>query len=206
MPAKITFCGTIGKSMDFRYDSLAHCCTAFSASGIPKICDFEGGAFPIEQYISSMKQFILQNSLQKGPCAGCHFLHVGEPTEEFTFFKSVTINHFSNCNLNCYYCQLNHAAWRKKRIIPYDIVPTLEDMWNRKYITDQTIVTWGGGEPSIYKYLNNTLNFLSERNIHQHMNTNAVVFSPEIATVFEKGNMILAVSPDSGTKETYLKN
>jgi molybdenum cofactor biosynthesis enzyme MoaA len=149
-----------------------------------------------------MQQLILQNSMQEGPCKGCSSLKLGDPLKKFEYFKNVHISYFLNCNLRCNYCSGHKLA---DKLIPYDIVPTLEDLYNKGYITNKTTIFWGSGELSIYEYEDKLVKFCSERNIQQHVNTNAVIFSPTIADAVQRGKMTLLVSPDSGTRETYQK-
>lgn len=195
-------CDQIGSSLNFMHDSLAHCCSAVNAQSIPIICEFSGGLFPSKKYMLSFKKFTLQNILQKGECTNCNYLYIGHPKEEFVSFKYISLNHFGLCNLSCSYCK---GDWRKNSTNPYDVVPTFYDLYEKGYMNKETLVAWGGGEPSLYEYVDETVKFCVDREIPQHIDTTAVKFSETFANALSSGSTILRVSPDAGTQDTYKK-
>jgi molybdenum cofactor biosynthesis enzyme MoaA len=64
---------------------------------------------------------------------------------------------------------------------------------------------WGGGEPTIFPQFNQIANFLMENNYKQLVNTSGIVWSEVIQSGLKKGKLIVQVSPDSGTAETFYK-
>lgn len=200
------YCDNIGTFLNFSYDSLEHCCMAINAKGRPVICKFEGGNFPFEMYLSSYTNYTLQNISQKSSCFGCINLKKGQAPSKFEYFKTITFNHFTTCNLSCIYCKVGRAGWRNKVITnPYNVIPALFDLYNKEFIRQDTILSWGGGEPVLYKYFVDVLKFCAERDIKQHINTNGVVFSQAIADVLSKKLASVSISIDCGMPETFIK-
>ena len=201
----VSQCLQIGNSINFGSDNLAHCCMSINSAGIPKICEFSGGEFPLDRYLLSFKEYTIQNILKVGECLGCFMLRTGTVFTEFSFFSYISFNNFSKCHLKCTYCELGHAEWRKKMFAPYAVLPTLKDMYNRKLVRNSTLIAWGGGEPTLYEFFDETAKFCVEKNLMQNIDTNAVLYSEEIANILSQKLAYVRISVDSGTPETYKK-
>ena len=200
------YCKHIGKSLDFGVDSLHHCCFGFGAKEMSKICSFNGGVFPINQYLNSMCAYSQKNTQQRGGCAGCVNLTSGTPDINFSSFSYISLNNFTRCHLRCVYCQLGLAEWRKTFTSwPYELVPVLQNMYDNKYLDEKTLVAWGGGEPTLYEHFDDTVRFIISKKIRQHIDTNAVMYSESIANALSTNLAVVRVSVDSGIRETYKK-
>ena len=135
-------CGLIGSSINFTFrGNMGHCCGFDNKYDITKICDFNGGPFPFDAYILSYKLFTLQNMLGHGGCEGCPQLSLIYPPHEFEFFRSISLNHYWACNLKCSFCVERSRTGERKT---YNIVPVFQELYDKGYMREETIVCWGG--------------------------------------------------------------
>lgn len=200
------FCSILGKNLDFSYNSLCHCCITLNAAERPKICDYNGGKFPFKEYLDSIYKYTEQNSRGIGACLGCDYLRNGKTHPKFDYFSYISINNFNKCNLNCVYCNVENAEWRKKIIQkPYNVLPALVELYDSNYIREQTLVDWGGGEPTLYDYFDEVVSFCVEKKLKQNINTSGLLYSKALENALAKDFVSVRVSVDSGTSETYKK-
>jgi sulfatase maturation enzyme AslB (radical SAM superfamily) len=201
---QVLYCPNIGKALNFWPNSISHCCVAVGAKGIPNICEYKGNGFPLDIYLKSFKDYINMIASQTGPCMGCKYLMRGKPDVEFTQFRGVAFNNFNLCQLNCEYCKIESGSWRKEIIEKlYSVLAPIQELFALGLLAENVVVAWGGGEPTLYDYFPETSEFLINARIKQVMNTNAIIFSDEIAKGLSTGLMEVRVSVDSGTSESY---
>ena len=119
--------------------------------------------------------------------------------------KYVTINDFYTCNLRCCYCftQTESGAEHLTRQRTHDAQTLFEDMVARGYLAPDAVIHWGGGEVAIYPHFEPVASLLIENGVLQFVNTNALVYSPVIEQGLRQRRMVVQVSVDSGTPETY---
>ena len=199
---RVRGCGLIGNSVNFTRNSISHCCGFDNKEDVTRICDFDGGPFPFDVYIKSYKKFIFQNILRQCNCAGCKYLSYIYPPYEFEFFKSLSLNHFWGCNLKCNFCREKNRVGEGN---VYNILPVFQELYDKGYMREETVVSWGGGELTLYKYVDEALLFCLERNIPQEIHTSGVLFSELIAQSLKDERSFLRISIDSGTPQTYMK-
>jgi sulfatase maturation enzyme AslB (radical SAM superfamily) len=190
---------------DFAHDGINHCCTGVGSAAVPRVFSFKGGEFPFDAYLGSAGEYIQNNLRGEGPCKGCSFLRQGRFSTRFRGFNYISINNWSRCQLNCYYCDQGKAGWRKNRIVPYDPLPAIKSLYETGRILKGCQIDFGGGDPSVYEHLGGILDYILPRSFTCHINTNAVVFSKDIAKALSHEALTLSISPDAGTAENYRK-
>lgn len=116
----------------------------------------------------------------------------------------------NNCNLECAYCYAMPFRKKKLKVLDKEV---LEKIVKEAFeITDNLIVSWHGGEPTLvglkfYKDYIEIVNKHKEENqcIVNMIQTNATLIDEEFAKFFKENNFIVSVSID-GKKETHNKN
>ena len=201
-------CWRIGTVIDFSPDALHHCCTytaakypdVLSFSG-PKVCNFTGGPFPLEEYLHSIKELNKLNNTDNPPCKDCDYLLDSPSVSNFTNIKIINVNNYKLCNVRCIYCTGDNNLEQFKNT--YNLTETLQDMLDRNIITTETIIGWGGGEPTLCKDLDSIIQFVIDNDLKLLLNTNATIYSEKIAYALSTDKISLRISPDSGNAETY---
>ena len=72
-----------------------------------------------------------------------------------------------------------------------------------KINAESTLVSWGGGEPSLLNSFEDTVEFLRLAHIKQLINTSGIKHSPSIEKALAERLATVRISADSGTNETY---
>ncbi len=207
MPTKeYLSCEYLEYGLNIYKDSLTHCCVAHSdGKGDVKIGPFSGESLPMETIRQAKKQLIEDNQTEaETPCTGCHML-VKKRWKSNPGLKFVTINDFYSCNLRCQYCytRTESGVEHLKRRRSHDTLALVEDMVARGLFAKDATVYWGGGEVAIYDYFEPIAKLLNQHGISQLVNTNAVVFSPVIEEGLSCRGMVVQISVDAGTAETF---
>jgi sulfatase maturation enzyme AslB (radical SAM superfamily) len=206
---KMKSCILIGTSINFTPTQIHHCCSAGNGVKPPVSCDFVGGNFPLDLYKNSVRSLIEANNKENPPCGGCNFFREGCYSILSIPLKSLTINAYMQCNLNCLYCRPQGWAkgqyewWDMHEMANYDIQETLQDMLEKGIIAQSTYIYWGGGEPVLAKYFNKCCKFLLDKGLAQLVNTNAVIFSETVAKALRTNLLKITISVDSGTSDIY---
>jgi molybdenum cofactor biosynthesis enzyme MoaA len=181
---------------------LLHCCENNLLGFDAKICDFNGGRFPIEQYNKSFRSIVLQNIAHNGPCKGCPGLRYGKPDIWSKRLKYIDIDVSHRCQLRCRYCFLPDNELSGDYDADYSVLPMLEDVISYGLAGEETEVRFGSGEPTLYKYFDETVAFCLDNAIRTKVLTNGIIFSQSIVKVLKSGGSI-TIDTDSGTRETY---
>lgn len=137
------------------------------------------------------------------PCKGCVYLFEKDWDEDF-YIDHLTFNHWEHCNCNCTYCYPKD----EELITPYDILPVLQDMLERKILkaTPTSCITFGGGEPTILENFDKIIDLLLENGFYNiRINSSGIKYSKSIEKGLRMGVISLVISTDSGSKEMYEK-
>ncbi len=197
-------CPLILSRFDFGADGIYHCCVDIGAAERPLVVPFNGGEFPFDEYLESASKYIQNNLRLEGACKGCQYLQYRQYSTQFNGFNYISINNWASCHLKCYYCDLDKASWRKSKITPYNPLPALKSLYDKNWIQKSALLDFGGGEPSIYEYLDDLIDFALSHDMNCHINTNAVIFSQAIFDALRhQGRFSVTISPDAGTAESY---
>ncbi|GHV19218.1 hypothetical protein FACS18949_12520 [Clostridia bacterium] len=195
-------CEYIGRDVVLFFEGVAPCCL----DGKPFFSkDFNGGDFPIGEYIKFSEELIRQNQTEEAPCKHCPVLReCGEIEVVKLPLRVVGISCTRGCPANCIYCP--RLEENGKYVSAYDYSVTIKDMVARGIIGDSTRVVWGGGEPVLNEHFPEICEYLADRNISQLILTSGTVYSQPVYNALKQNNITLVnISVDAGTKETYAK-
>jgi len=197
---KYLACKRVFNELNLHKKYLAFCCSEFKSS-IPFL-PIDDDKLRLDEFLDFRLKTIEQFKNGQMPCPPtCAHLEMREWPEDLKpMFNIVSMNNFTACNCDCYYCSVKNTGISKYKPIDY-----LKELAKRGYLARKCIFSWGGGEVSIYKgfeeELTLSLKYKSKKIIH----TNGIIFSPQIAKALQEENVQIYISPDSGTAETYLK-
>jgi predicted aldo/keto reductase-like oxidoreductase len=200
-------CAFIEGGVSFHYSSLHVCSVPHHHTGQPKICDFEGGAFPLErlQALRAEIQEANQSPERFPACAGCALLEYKEwPQKEYAI-DYLGLGNWVYCNIECNYCELQTKglAVAAQKFQPYLIADTVRDLLRRGQLSPDAVVDWGGGgEPTFYKDFPQVLQLLLEAGTFNYIHTNGTR-DPDTLQVPRPHNVHIICSVDSGTPATY---
>lgn len=157
-----------------------------------------------EQYIEEFKNsvpFCYKNCTLYEPFYGVI------PRRKNIPFNYITISNRTYCNCDCIYCEQTHTCSREEmnKFKPYDIIPILEELNNKRLIAPHCKFVISGGEVAEYpkKELQYIFNLSKKINGSLLLLSSGIRYSEEIADVLRTHNTFITVSVDSGTKETY---
>ena len=85
----------------------------------------------------------------------------------------------------------------------HDTMALFTDAVSRDLVAPDAMIHWGGGEVAIYRHFEPVAGLLNQNGVAQFVNTNALVFSPVIEQGLKQRSMVVQVSVDAGTPETY---
>jgi glutamate-1-semialdehyde 2,1-aminomutase len=176
-------------------------------TGQPKICDFDGGAFPLDSLISLRTEIQRANQLpERFPaCAGCAMLEYKEWPEKDCAIDYLGLGNWVYCNIECNYCELQTKglAVAAQKFQPYLIADTVQDLLRRGQLSAEAVVDWGGGgEPTFYKDFPQVLDLLLTAGTFNYIHTNGTR-NPETLEVPRPENVHIICSVDAGTPATY---
>jgi sulfatase maturation enzyme AslB (radical SAM superfamily) len=197
-------CSYIGRELAFFTDSITPCCVSGGTNDAPRF-PFHGGDFPVQEYRDWCSRLNEANQLPDGPCRKCSLLKLADSCEIPSRFGVLTFNHFLQCNARCSYCCVE--AWspenHRKISEQYEVSKAVKQLYDAGLLEENTVVNWGGGEPSLLKEFSDLSLFLASKGYFQIINTNAIKYSEAMGELLENADIMLRLSLDSGTPETY---
>ncbi len=203
-------CEWIEYKMCVDLNRLTFCCKPYGENkGFIPICDFNGGALPIDIVLRRRDELREQNnsSSENYPCKGCPLLlkRQWDQLPNGVYFNQINISNSILCNLECTYCYtVIHKDWYSA-IKPYDLKPVLLDVVAKGYMVEGGRLEWAGGEPTILPGFNELFDTFLKKGCVQTVFTNAVVFSEAVEDALKQQKASVVTSVDCGTPETYLK-
>ena len=195
--------------MDFEHTRLETCCfTCHSGGGkITLKNEYAGEAIDWDKLFELKRKYRIEH--RKGNltpnCIGCVFLEEKEWDEE-DYINFLQFNYWVLCNSKCSYCYEVQNKKMFEKIKPYDAVPVIKDMIERKILRPGGEVSFGGGEPTIAPEFEELIKLLSEngfRNMRIH--SSGIKFSPAIEKAIKMGVLNVVISIDAGSEKTYKK-
>jgi len=188
--------------------ALKACGGATHKKGTPTICEYHEPNVSAEAFLAGLARVIRANQTDDGPCVGCRYLQAPTktPKHPFTgsFFAGISLHDFCGCNSRCVYCAGSEYFLPAKYVASQDHEILFRNLFDSGLIEPKrTAVSWGGGEPTLVKTFDRTVQFLSSNHIREVINTSGIRFSPAIWRALEEGTATVRISVDSGTNGTY---
>ena len=206
---KYLSCRYIEHGMDFEHTRLETCCfTCHSGGGKITLQDeYAGENINWEELFKKKRKY--REEHRKGNlmpnCVGCVFLEEKDWDEE-DYINFLQFNYWIKCNSKCTYC---YEVQNKKlfdKITPYNSVPVIKEMIEKKILRPGGEVSFGGGEPTIAPEFEELIQLLTEngfRNMRIH--SSGIKFSPAIEEAIRRGVLNVVISIDAGSEKTYKK-
>ncbi len=191
------YCELFYTNLNIEPDRIQPCCDILRI--VPPHVSYSGGKFPLDQYRKALSIASEANQNNEGPCNKCPLLQDKEQPSQSMQIRNVAINHQrSICNAKCVYCDF----W-KHPSPSYNIYPTIVDLLESNILHENAYFHWGGGEPTILPEFKDTSEYIFLKNKKQSVNTNAIVFSEQIANLLKVGACTICISLDCGTLDVY---
>jgi wyosine [tRNA(Phe)-imidazoG37] synthetase (radical SAM superfamily) len=185
-------------------DGIIACCYR---SGL-LLSPYNGGPIPARDILASRNR--LRRALDAGEpciCGGCSFLrHQDWPDDDQKqlFTGSVHISHYHVCNIACTYCSQADSQNAPGRA--YNFLPVAGDMLAREYLSPDSVIHFGSGEPTGMPEFADLLRLFAGRTRNSiKVVSNGTIFSPELEALLKAGRAQLEVSLDCASRETYKK-
>lgn len=194
------YCNKLFKEINFEPQAIAPCCNT-QAITVPSM-SYAGGPVDLQKYAERMSEAFTQMQAGGKICRDCMHIEEKETIPQSNGqFSAVSLNmHRYLCNCRCEYCDLWNVKSEKK---VYDILPALKSLQEQGALQKNCLISWGGGESSIYSGFEAAANWALENGYFQNIHSNAIRFSPNIAAILEAKKGRINVSLDSGSPETY---
>lgn len=156
----------------------------------------------------------LRENAKKGilphSCNNCYHLKEQE-WDDKNYYSNIYITHFEKCNADCIYCTSYGGIHTNTEKEPYKIMPLLRDLDKRGLLKNEIEIHIGGGEPTLYKELDELLKEYSftGRVKMFAVPTSGIKYSEILAQGMKQDNQFSYVMPiisiDSGSPEVYKK-
>lgn len=203
-------CDWITSGIHFFYDSIRFCCYEYLHSKNENIIfsDYKGQKIDYDKFFEIKNEYV---TLAKAGnhhknCQNCIYLSSAKWSDE-NYFDHFTFNYWSNCNSKCIYCYTKDLSKEDKKQY-YEVYPIIKDMAKKDLLrsTRRNCVVFGGGEPTILKEFDKLVDlFLQEGFNNIRVNSSGIKYSKTLEKGLKSNSVSLVISPDSGTKDTYMK-
>lgn len=204
---KYLSCRYIEHGMDFEHTRLETCCfTCHSGGGrLTLKNEYAGELINWDELFEKKRAW--REEHKKGNlmpnCVGCVFLEEKEWDEE-DYINFLQFNYWVQCNSKCTYCYEVQNKTLFDKIKPYNSVPVVREMIERKILRPGGEVAFGGGEPTIAPEFENLIELLIESGFkNMRIHSSGIKFSPAIEHAIKKGVLNVVISIDSGCSKTY---
>ena len=208
---KYTSCHWINGGLDFRADSIVLCCFSWLQGYEEYVLveNYRGGKIDWAELFN--KKRALTDLQKKGKtakfCENCIYQEERDWLDDDSI-NCLLLNHWTNCNSSCIYCDFGkeHDFYNQQK--PYDILPVLKEMRENGILkaVEGSFVSFGGGEPTVLKNFDEILNFLIDTGFKNiRINTSGIKFSDAIMSGLQNNSVDIVSSVDSGSAEIYRK-
>lgn len=206
---KYLSCRYIEHGMDFEHERLETCCfTCHSGGGHITLKEsYSGEIINWEELFELKRKFRKehQNGNILPNCKGCIFLEEKEWDED-DYIDFLQFNYWIKCNSKCSYCYEVQNRKKFDKIKPYNTVPIIKEMIEKKILRPGGEVAFGGGEPTIAPEFEELIKLLTESGFtNMRIHSSGIKYSPAIAEAIKKGVLNIVVSIDAGCEKTYKK-
>lgn len=186
--------------------ALKVCGSATHEAGPPTICVYDAPGVDLAAYLTGLRQAIRDNQQDSGPCVGCRHLVDTHLPQRFVakHFTTISLHDFCGCNSSCIYCPGSEYWLDEKYTATFDHTELFRSLLAERMIRPRiTTIFWGGGEPTLVKTYDATVDFLSRHRVRQMINTSGVRFSESTEAALRARTASVCVSLDSGTDAGY---
>ena len=204
---EIYFCPSIFSEINFTYSMVRLCCMCTLEPYTPPIVYVgryhDYSKFDFTEYLTQIDRIMTLNQTDKAVCQGCDFFKK-QIVPKFKFKGNIerfSFNHFTKCNANCVYC----SCTDKKHDVAFPILPIIQKFEKYNMFSRNCIFNWAGGEPIICSDFNPCCSYLYKNKYKQTINSSGIEYNEFVEKCLGNGTANLIISPDSGTRETYLK-
>ena len=185
------------------------CCISSHPGGgsIIEINNYNGESINWDEFFN--KRNILRENARNGntpdKCSGCYYLKEQEWNPD-NYIDEVLIGHFTHCNCNCIYCYTEKDKKFFNSNKTYNIYPVIKDMIDKKILSKNATITFGGGEPTILQEFEDLVYLLLNYDVYNiRIHSDAIKYSPAIEKGLKLGKITLITSVDSSSKKLYEK-
>lgn len=203
-------CYWLNSGLHFNRNQVRFCCYEYLHSNGENVIfsDYRGEKLNLDKYLIMKNQYkeMAKSGNFHPNCKNCIYLQERE-WEDDDYIDHFIFNHWLNCNSKCIYCGQVYLPKNERRQY-YDIYPILKDLKNNNYLkaTNDSCVVFGGGEPVLLKEFEKVMKFfLSENFTNIRVNSSGIKYSPALADALSMGAADIVISPDSGSREMYMK-
>ncbi len=206
---KYISCIHLEHGITFFSTSVQICCISSHPGGgnITQINNYHGELINWDEIFANRK--IMRENIKNGivpeKCTGCYYLKENEWNSE-NYIDEVLIGHFTHCNCNCIYCYTEKDKKFFNANKTYNIYPVIKDMIDKKVLSKNATITFGGGEPTILKEFEELVYLLLDYDVYNiRIHSDGIKYSSAIEKGLKLGKITLITSVDSGTPEVYQK-
>lgn len=206
---KYTSCDWINGGLDFRPDCIVLCCFSW-LQGYEEyvlVDNYHGEKIDWSELFEKKRNLI--NLQKQGKtadfCKSCVYQESYDWDDDDSI-NCLLLNHWTNCNSACIYCDFGNEREYYNKNQAYDILPILEEMKEKNILklTERSFVSFGGGEPTVLKNFDNVLKFLVDfgfKNIR--INSSGIKYSAAIENGIKQGRVDVVISVDAGSSQIY---
>ncbi len=206
---KYISCIHLEHGITFFSTSVQICCISSHPGGgnITQISNYKGE--PINWDEIFQKRRVMRENIKNGiipdKCTGCYYLKEQEWNDD-NYFDEVLIGHFTHCNCNCIYCYTEKDKKFFNNNKTYNIYPVIKDMIDKKILSKNSTITFGGGEPTILNEFEELVYLLLDYDVYNiRIHSDGIKFSPAIEKGLQLGKITLITSVDSSSPSVYEK-
>ena len=204
---KYTSCIHLEHGITFFSNSVQICCISSHPGGgnIMQINNYHGELIDWDTFFKKRNE--LRESARNGKipekCEGCYYLKEQDWDIE-NYIDEVLIGHFTHCNCNCIYCYTEKDKKFFNANKTYNIYPVVKDMIERKVLSKNATITFGGGEPTILQEFEELVYLLLDYDVYNiRIHSDGIRYSPAIEKGLKLGKITLITSVDSSSRKIY---
>lgn len=219
-PKNYISCHALGSRLVFFCEKVAYCSNGNPSKNMvyPTIYNnFKGEKdlninYLIKHIKNTKKQ--LKEGIVPSNCLNCPNLYEQETSniKEKSLISYLQFSDYSLCNSKCIYCNSwNNTKYEDNKYTTkngnpdsYEIMPIIQQLIKKKIISQDTIIDFAGGEPTLYRQFEEALNYFLNFGTKQiYVFSNIINYSEAIEKGIKDGVIILTVSIDAGTKDIH---
>src|ERR1700674_3686778 len=174
---------------------------------MPFFSHHNGGPLPLDEILRIRGE--IRRANKSGAihpeCRGCAHLKKKRWLPTAHPINIVGIAHYSHCNIECNYCFLQTQDPKSfaSGYRPYPLLETIRQLLADGTLAPDSIIDWGGGEPTTYREFEDILNVTLASGAFHYVHSNCVLFPDTIRHTAYADRIHVICSVDAGLPETY---